>query len=101
MRLVRFRSRAASLLLAVATAAGLTAAATLPARASTSPAGFYKILLRVGTDAPVMCLQPAVPTHNERPHVAMHGEERSRLVDYKVVVTRDLPALSITQRHQR
>jgi hypothetical protein len=31
------------------------------------------------------------PTHNERPHVAMHGEERSSPVDYKVVVTRNLP----------
>ena len=58
---MRFRSRTAGLLLAAATAAGLTAAVTLPAGASTSPAGYYKILLRVGTDAPGMCLQPADP----------------------------------------
>ena len=58
---MRIRSRTVGLLLAAATAAGLTAAAALPASASTSPAGYYQILVHVGTSAPVMCLQPADP----------------------------------------
>jgi hypothetical protein len=58
---MRIRSRTAGLMLAAAVAAGLTAAAALPASASTSPAGYYQILVRVGTSAPVMCLQPANP----------------------------------------
>ena len=57
---MRIRSRTVGLLLAAA-AAGLTAAAALPASASTSPAGYYQILVRAGTSAPVMCLQPADP----------------------------------------
>ena len=58
---MRIRSRPAGLLLAATAAAGLTAAAALPASASTSPAGYYKILIRVGSGAPIMCLQPADP----------------------------------------
>lgn len=58
---MRFRSRTAGLLLAAATAAGLAAAVTLPASASTSPAGYYQIIPRVGADATGMCLQPADP----------------------------------------
>jgi len=48
---MRIRSRTAGLLLA--------AAAAPPA--SASPAGYYKFLIRVGTNAPIMCLQPADP----------------------------------------
>lgn len=58
---MRIRSRTAGLLLAAAAATGLTTAATLPASAGTSPAGYYTILVQVGTSAPVMCLQPADP----------------------------------------
>ena len=58
---MRIRSRRAGLLLAAAAAAGLTVAAALPASASTSPAGYYQILVHVGTSAPIMCLQPADP----------------------------------------
>jgi hypothetical protein len=57
---MRIQSRTVGLLLAAA-AAGLTAAAALPASAITSPAGYYQILVRAGTSAPVMCLQPADP----------------------------------------
>jgi hypothetical protein len=55
---MRIRSRTAALL---AAAAGLTVAAALPATASASPTGYYKLLVRVGASAPVMCLQPADP----------------------------------------
>jgi hypothetical protein len=58
---MRIRSRTAGLLLAAAAAAGLTVAAALPASAGTSPAGYYKIFVQVGTNAPAMCLQPADP----------------------------------------
>ena len=58
---MRIRSRTAGLLLAATAAVGLTAPAALPASASTSPAGYYQILVRAGTSAPVMCLQPADP----------------------------------------
>jgi len=58
---MRVRSRTAGLMLAAAAATGLTAAAALPASASTSPAGYYNIFVQVGASAPAMCLQPANP----------------------------------------
>src|SRR2546429_2962707 len=53
------RRKTAGLMLAAAAAAGLTMAAALPASASAT--GYYKLLVRVGTFAPAMCLQPADP----------------------------------------
>lgn len=58
---MRIRSRTAALLLTAAAAAASLAAAAPPAGAATGPAGYYKILIRVGAGAPVMCLQPADP----------------------------------------
>jgi hypothetical protein len=58
---MRIRSRTAGLVLAAAAAAGLTAAAALPASANTSPSGWYKIFVQVAGSAPAMCLQPARP----------------------------------------
>jgi len=56
---MHIRSRAAGLMMAAAAAVGLTAVAALPASASTSPAGYYKIFVQVSGAAPPMCLQPA------------------------------------------
>jgi hypothetical protein len=76
---MRNRSRIAGLLLAAA--AGLTVAATLPASASTSPAGYYQILVRVGASAPVMCLQPADPAGGagtaivQQPCAGIHAQD--------------------------
>jgi hypothetical protein len=57
-RLMSIRFRTAGLLLAVAAAVGLTAAAALPASAST---GYYKIFVQVAGSKIKMCLQPDDP----------------------------------------
>jgi ricin-type beta-trefoil lectin protein len=48
------------MMLAAAAAVGLTTAAALPASAST--ANYFEIFVQVGTNAPVMCLQPVTPS---------------------------------------
>lgn len=58
---MRIRSRTTGLMLAAVAATGLAMAAALPASASTSPAGYYKMFVQVAGSAPAMCLQPADP----------------------------------------
>src|SRR5437762_2904956 len=73
------RRKTAGLMLAAAAAAGLTMAAALPASASAT--GYYKLLVRVGTFAPAMCLQPAHPGRSRHADLHLQRHRRAGLGD--------------------